>query len=137
MTLPGVDGQVTLFCHATPRSDNELVTRNTPEDRLAPLVKEWGADLIVCGHTHMQFLRRIEGIEMVNAGSVGMPFGKTGADWALIADGRVELRTTSYDLEAAGERIRRADYPLVVDLENPPDATEMETLFESRALEGR
>src|SRR5688572_7549988 len=73
-----------LFCHGTPRSEVEIFTRLTPEKRLVPVFEELGADLVVCGHTHMQFDRTIAGIRVVNAGSVGMPFGSPGADWALI-----------------------------------------------------
>ena len=41
------------------------------------------ADLVVCGHTHMQFSREIAGIRVVNAGSVGMPYDdEPGAYWA-------------------------------------------------------
>ena len=62
-----------LFCHATPRDDNEIFTRNTPDGALAPVLEGLGVDLLVCGHTHMQFDRIISGIRVVNAGSVGMP----------------------------------------------------------------
>jgi len=81
-----------LFCHGTPRDDNECFTRLTPEDRLLPIFERLNASLIVCGHTHMQFDRMIGKTRVVNAGSVGMPFGEPGADWLLLGpDG--ELRT--------------------------------------------
>ena len=81
-----------LFCHGTPRDDNECFTRLTPEDRLLPIFEGLNASLIVCGHTHMQFDRMIGKTRVVNAGSVGMPFGEPGADWLLLGpDG--ELRT--------------------------------------------
>ena len=99
-----------LFCHGTPRSETECFTRLTPEDRLAPVFEELGASLVVCGHTHMQFDRSIAGIRVVNAGSVGMPFGSPGADWALLGPG-VQLRHTSYDLQKAAGRIRETQYP--------------------------
>jgi diadenosine tetraphosphatase ApaH/serine/threonine PP2A family protein phosphatase len=66
--------------------------------------------LVVCGHTHMQFDRTIGGIRVVNAGSVGMPFGEPGAYWLLLGPD-VQLRHTSYDLEKAAERIRSTKYP--------------------------
>src|SRR5690554_3276639 len=71
--LPGL-GTV-LFCHATPRSDTDVFTRRTPEARLLRLFEGVGADLVVCGHTHMQFDRQIGRTRVVNAGSVGMPYG--------------------------------------------------------------
>jgi diadenosine tetraphosphatase ApaH/serine/threonine PP2A family protein phosphatase len=99
-----------LFCHATPRSDKENFTRLTPEDRLLPIFEGIAVPLVVCGHTHMQFDRGIGGVRVVNAGSVGMPFGKPGADWLLLGPG-IELRHTEYDLSGTAEILGGTDYP--------------------------
>jgi predicted phosphodiesterase len=99
-----------LFCHATPRNDTECFTRMTSEDRLLPVFGGVGAPLAVCGHTHMQFDRTIGKVRVVNAGSVGMPFGKPGAYWLLLGPG-VQLRNTAYDLGKAAGRIRATEYP--------------------------
>ena len=99
-----------LFCHATPGNDTEMFTRLTPEDRLLPVFAGLDVPLVVCGHTHMQFDRTIGGIRVVNAGSVGMPFGEPGAYWLLLGPD-VQLRHTSYDLAGAAERIRATTYP--------------------------
>ncbi len=58
----------------------------------------------------MQFERRVGETRVVNAGSVGMPFGEPGADWLLLGPG-VSLRHTPYDLEDAAARVRRTAYP--------------------------
>lgn len=102
-------GRIT-FCHATPRSDTELFTRRTPEVRIAPAF-DGVEGIVVCGHTHMPFDRTIAGRRVVNAGSVGMPFGQTGADWLLIGD-TIEFRHTAYDLDGAAARIRATAYPM-------------------------
>ncbi len=73
-----------LFCHATPRSDTEIFTRMTSEDRLLPVFEGLDVPVVVCGHTHMQFDRMIGTIRVLNAGSVGMPFGEPGAYWLLL-----------------------------------------------------
>jgi len=99
-----------LFCHATPRNDSEVFTRLTPEERLLPVFAGLDVTVVVCGHTHMQFDRRIGKLRVVNAGSVGMPFGEPGAYWLLLGPG-VELRHTPYDLARAAERIRATSYP--------------------------
>jgi diadenosine tetraphosphatase ApaH/serine/threonine PP2A family protein phosphatase len=106
--VPGL-GAV-LFCHATPRSDTEVFTRLTPEGRLVPVFDRLDVAVVVCGHTHMQFDRTVGGVRVVNAGSVGMPFGGPGADWLLFGP-HVALRHTSYDLTKAAERIRDTKYP--------------------------
>ena len=103
-----------LFCHATPRNDFEIFTRLTPEEDLLPLFEGLDVPVVVCGHTHMQFDRRIGTTRVVNAGSVGMPFAAPGAYWLLLGPG-VELRRTSYDLEKAAGRIRDTKYPLAQD----------------------
>jgi len=99
-----------LFCHGTPRSETEGFTRRTAEDRLLPLFASLRVAVVVCGHTHMQFDRRVGGTRVVNAGSVGAPFGEPGAYWLLLGPD-VELRRTPYDLGAAVERIRGTEYP--------------------------
>ena len=108
MEIRGI-GEV-LFCHATPRSDTEIVTRLTSEARLHPIFAEPGVSLIVCGHTHMQFERRVGQTRLVNAGSVGMPYGEPGAYWLLLGP-NVELRRTAYDFEVAADRVRATSYP--------------------------
>ena len=119
-----------LFCHATPRSDTEVFTRLTSEDRLLPVFEGLNVPVIVCGHTHMQFDRTIGRIRVLNAGSVGMPFGEPGAYWLLLGP-NVQLRHTRYDLAKAAERIRDTKYPHAQDFAarnvlQPP--TEGETL---------
>jgi diadenosine tetraphosphatase ApaH/serine/threonine PP2A family protein phosphatase len=106
-------GQV-LFCHSTPRSETEVFTRLTSEDRLLPIFQGLNVPLIVCGHTHMQFNRMIGKTRVVNAGSVGMPFGEPGAYWLLLGP-NVQLRHTTYDLPKAAERIRATSYPQAQD----------------------
>jgi predicted phosphodiesterase len=106
-------GQV-LFCHSTPRSETEVFTRLTAEDRLLPLVEPLQVSALVCGHTHMQFDRMIGGTRVVNAGSVGMPFGEPGAYWLLLGPD-VRLRRTLYDFTQADERIRVTQYPQAGD----------------------
>jgi predicted phosphodiesterase len=108
MDIPGPG--TALFCHATPRNDTEIFTKRTAEDRLLPVFAGVNASIVVCGHTHMQFDRRVGNVRVVNAGSVGMPFGVPGAYWTLLGPS-VELRCTKYDVHAAAERIRSTDYP--------------------------
>jgi len=63
-----------LFCHATPRDDNEIFTRITPEGRVAAAFADAGERrLVVCGHTHMQFEREVGGRRIVNAGELPLP----------------------------------------------------------------
>jgi putative phosphoesterase len=94
-----------LFCHGSPRSDEEMITAWTPPERLHTLVASAEADVVVCGHTHMAFDRSLDGVRIVNPGSVGMPYGAPGAHWALLGL-RVELHCSDYDRFGAASRIR-------------------------------
>ena len=106
-----VDGvRQTLFCHATPRNDTEIFTRLSPDDRVRTLFAGVDCSVAVCGHTHMQFDRTVGALRILNAGSIGMPFADPGAYWLLLGPD-IQLRRTSYDLEAAAARIRRTKFP--------------------------
>jgi len=114
-----------LFCHATPTSDTDIFTRLTPDEVLSRHFAEVDADLLLCGHTHMQFDRTVASLRVVNAGSIGMPYqGRPGAYWLLVGS-ELEFRRTAYDYGAAAESVRRTGYPLAQDFAdenilNPP-----------------
>jgi putative phosphoesterase len=103
-------GQV-LFCHASPRRDDEMVLVDSPPQRWEAVLSGLGADVgvVVCGHTHMQFDRLAAGRRIINPGSVGMPYGPPGAHWALLGS-HVRLRRTRYDATAAAEVIAASRY---------------------------
>lgn len=122
-----------LFCHATPRNDTELFTRSTAEERLLPVFAGLDETLVICGHTHMQFDRTVGNLRVVNAGSVGMPFGEPAAYWLLLGPD-VELRCTTYDLNQAAQRVRATAYPQAQEFADrnvlhPPSEAEMLELF--------
>jgi diadenosine tetraphosphatase ApaH/serine/threonine PP2A family protein phosphatase len=103
------------FCHGAPGSDELTITRLTPDDRLRALLAGVDERVVVCGHTHVQFDRSVEGIRVVNAGSVGVPSeAEPGAYWALL-DADIELRRTPYDVEAASVAITATGYPRAAD----------------------
>lgn len=99
-----------LFVHGSPRSDEETITAATPEDRVAAMLQGIDQPVVVCGHTHAQFDRRVGDAWVVNPGSVVLPFGAPGAHWALLGPD-VELRVNPYDLAAAADSFRAADGP--------------------------
>jgi predicted phosphodiesterase len=94
-----------LFCHATPRDDDELLTRISAEDRWSEALAGAAEPTVVCGHTHVQFERMVGEKRLVNSGSVGMPYeDKPGAYWTMLGPD-IEFRRTEYtagDIAAAG-----------------------------------
>jgi len=97
-----------VFCHGSPRDDDEVVLVDTRLSRWAEAFADLPASVgtVVCGHTHMPFVRLVDGRLVINPGSVGMPYGRAGAHWALLAGGAVQLRRTVFDIEAARTTIR-------------------------------
>ena len=123
-----------LFCHATPRSDEEILTAITPAERVRPMLEGVTQPVVVCGHTHMQFERVLDGVRVVNAGSVGMPYGRPGAFWLLLGPD-VRPMHTEYDLERAAERVRLTSYPQAAEFAvrhvlTPPSEQEILVVFE-------
>lgn len=103
-----------LFCHGTPGSDVDVVLVDTRPERWAEAFAAVpdGVRTVVCGHTHMPFARLVDRRLVVNPGSVGMPYGGTGAYWAVLAGGGVTLRRSDYDVAAARAAIRaECSYP--------------------------
>lgn len=103
-----------LFCHATPRDDEEMVLVDSPISRWSEVFGGLPSAVrtVVCGHTHMPFARQVDRRLVVNAGSVGMPYGAPGPSWALLTADGVQLRRTALDSAAAAERIvAQSSYP--------------------------
>lgn len=136
LEIEGLGG--VLLCHGTPRDENEIFTRLTPESVALPAFANVKEDVVICGHTHMQFDRTMGRLRVVNAGSVGMPFGNPGADWVLLGPG-VELRHTDYDLAGAAERVRATHYPEAEEFAAkyilaPPAEAEMLPVFTQHGM---
>ena len=109
---PTIEVDGVLFCHASPRADDEMLTRLSPPERWADALSELDAALVVGGHTHQQDDRVVEGVRFINAGSVGLPYeGDGAARWLWVADRVPELRRTDYDAARTGERMLAAGWP--------------------------
>ena len=100
------------FCHGSPRSDEELVTPETPGGRFRALMDGVPEQVLVTAHTHLQFDREVEGVRSVNPGSVGMAYGVPPgtACWALLGPD-VELRQTPFSVERATALYRASGDP--------------------------
>src|SRR5512133_3295314 len=108
-------GQV-RFCHATARSDTEIVLVDSPVERYQAAFAETEEPLVVLGHTHMPFDRLADRRRFVNPGSVGMPDGRRGALWARPGPD-VTLRRAGCDAEVTAETFRSAapEYPRLTE----------------------
>jgi len=112
-----VELDAVLYCHATPRSDEEIVTPATSDEDLAEILRGVEQQAVIAGHTHMQQDRQIGTVRFVNAGSVGLPYeGELAAFWALVDDGEIELRKTSLEVDRVADAFRRSDWPRAEEL---------------------
>ena len=97
------------ICHGSPVSDVRSFMPE-PLDDEDELLAGVGDETLVFGHTHLPFRRRSRDgrVELVNPGSVGMPFdGDPRAAWAVLhPDGRIEHRRVGYDHEATAAASR-------------------------------
>ena len=125
-----------LFCHGSPRSDEEMLLRTASEERLTEVLAGCEADVVVCGHTHMQFERVVGAKRVVNAGSVGLPYGANGAHWLELGPG-VRHRRTPYDPAS----LRASEWPRAAEIisviESPPTEEKAIAEFEALIAAGR
>jgi predicted phosphodiesterase len=138
VTLPVTGLGEVLFCHATPRDDEEIVLVDSPMARWSEALDGVEAETVLCGHTHMPFTRLVDRRLVVNPGSVGMPYGSAGAHWALLGGASgpaVQLRRTRYGTEAACQSlVDSSGYPDIETwvqdfVRTPPSDTEALAVF--------
>lgn len=114
LDVPGY-GRLLAF-HANPVDDETNIFPETPDDQIRPLLKGVEARLLAYGHTHRPLDRTVDGIRLINGGSVGFPLdGIPRPGYALLdfEGGRstVTLRRVSYDLEAVVAELERVSHP--------------------------
>lgn len=96
-----------LFCHGTPRDDDEVVLVDTRLTRWAQAFTGLSdaVQTVVCGHTHMPFTRLVDRRLVINPGSIGMPYGRPGGSWAILRGGVVTLRRTEVNPDLTVARV--------------------------------
>jgi putative phosphoesterase len=121
------DSGARLLCvHGSPRSHSEDILATTSGDELEHMLDGHRADVVACGHTHIQMLRQHRGTLIVNPGSVGGPFQEyvggrpptllPFVEYAVVelSDGGIEvtLRRIALDTAAVREDLRDTDNPM-------------------------
>jgi putative phosphoesterase len=117
-------GATTLAaCHGSPRSFEEGILATTPDDEVEEMLSGLDAQLVACGHTHFQLLRRVGESLLVNPGSVGLPFVRDGgvmqiapwAEYAVVTVDRdrlaVDFRRTGYAVDTLAETMLESGMP--------------------------
>lgn len=114
-----------LFVHGSPRSDEEAIRVDTPDQEILEMLRDTEEKIIVCGHTHIQFDRMVGDKRVINAGSAGLQSRAKGACWLLI-DNEFHLKITEYNVEEAAKGFLQGQCPYKKDFAehilNPPYA---------------
>lgn len=108
------DGHRFLLVHGSPRRTNEYLCEAKPEGTFARIAAGAAAAVMVCGHTHRPYDKRVGVARFINVGSAGKPKdGDPSACWTLLdtASNEVEFHRVEYDVEAAARAIEASDLP--------------------------
>ena len=108
-------GRRVLCVHGSPRRINEYLYEDRPERSLLRMLSGEAADVVLCGHTHLPYQRRVGDIDLINVGSAGKPKdGDPRAAYAVIDIGdavKAAFVRVTYDFEAAARAIESTDLP--------------------------
>ncbi len=112
-------GRHVLLTHGSPASPREHLTPRTPRARLSELASVAECEIVVCGHSHQAFQRRVDDVLFINPGSVGRPDdGDPRASYAIANFDRSAARKVevchfrvSYDVGRAAAAVRKQGLP--------------------------
>ena len=102
--------------HGSPENPNEQLFASTPRQRFQEIGRKTDRDIIICGHSHTPFHKKIDGIHFINPGSVGRMFdGDPRASYATLeikdSQVRVNHHRLGYDIEKTVQGIKEALLP--------------------------
>lgn len=97
------------FTHGSPRSMYEYILPETPDDEILEMIQNMHADVIVVGHSHIPFVRKVDGVTIINPGSVGQSRDKDTRASCAVFDTEtqaVEIIRCEYDIDSVCTQIR-------------------------------
>ena len=106
-----------LAVHGSPRRINEYLFADRPETAMARMARDNPFRAILFGHTHVPYVREVQGTAFVNVGSAGRPKdGDWRACYAVVDPGRsdsdrlgVEFFRVAYDHARLAEALAQTD----------------------------
>jgi len=106
-----------LLVHGSPRKINEYLYEDRPEKNLTRMLETIDTDILVCGHTHKPYHRVVNGVHIINDGSVGKPKdGDPRACYVLITidnNVSVEFKRVNYPVKEVAKEIVEFGLPKV------------------------
>jgi putative phosphoesterase len=111
-----VHGKRLLLVHGSPRRINEYVYEDRAARSLSRIAQSADADVLIFGHTHLPYVKEVDGVLFVNDGSVGKAKdGDPRATYAVLEIGdevKARIRRVPYDVAAAAEAVRASGLPI-------------------------
>jgi predicted phosphodiesterase len=71
LRIPLIDGSEVVVVHGSPRDPLQEISQDMDDDEVLSLVADDPADVVICGASHVPFQRQLDGVHVVNVGSVG------------------------------------------------------------------
>lgn len=111
-----LEGQSVTVVHASPKSTEDMYPASSSDTQLLPILDGVESDVLVCGHIHTPYVRRLQSRWVINTGSVGQPIdGDPRASYLVLeADEgglNIQIRRVSYDVEASAKAAQQDDFP--------------------------
>jgi putative phosphoesterase len=111
-----IDGLKILMTHGSPASNEEYICKETTQQRLKELAELAKADIIISGHSHLVFSKKIGKTLFLNPGSVGRPEGSEGkATYSILKFTEKSVDFDNYEVEYNMKKtiqaIRKAKLP--------------------------
>jgi predicted phosphodiesterase len=98
--------------HASPDDLWRAPMPNATEDELQSTYASLRAPIVVYGHIHRPYLRRLQGMTVANAGSVSQSYdGDTRASYLVIDGESITIRRVEYDVEGEAKELLRSGLP--------------------------
>ena len=116
-------GKKVLLVHGSPRKINQYLFFNHPAKSIKRMMDQYEADIMITGHTHLPYIKKIEDKIIINDGSVGKqkPFNKEQETYSIEAkyiivevdedSVNTELRSLPYDYEKIAQAINDSELP--------------------------
>ena len=113
--LPG--GLKLLLVHGTPLSNDDDIYSSITDRGLKAKMGDAQTDILVCGHTHIPFVKKVSEVLVVNCGSVGQPVdGDPRLSYAIVSSDddnppRGRIVRVEYDIKKLVKALRETSLP--------------------------
>jgi putative phosphoesterase len=98
--------------HASPDDLWRAPMPNASDDELRSTYASLGAQIVVYGHIHRSYIRRLPGMTVANTGSVSQSYdGDRRASYLVIDGESITIRRVEYDVESEAKELLRSGLP--------------------------